>query len=57
MNKLGQEWVEEILTHPSSTFTYVQTKHYGNILDVKIPHAAGLRFSLDEVKFMGLLEP
>ncbi|MDQ2829498.1 MAG: hypothetical protein M3Y74_10670, partial [Chloroflexota bacterium] len=56
INKEAQEIVEDILTHPGSTFDAYQHSRYGDIIEVIAPDGRGLRYNARGT-FIGFLEP
>ncbi len=56
-NSLGSSIVEGILNDPGSTFTNINRKGYGNVLEVISPDGRGVRYNATTGEFIGFLEP
>ncbi len=56
INSLGQDIVDEILTHPGSVTKHGSNGRYGNYFDITAPDGRGLRYG-EQGNFIGFLEP
>ncbi len=52
----GMSYLNKILNDSEATFTYRNTKAFGDVLDVRLPNGMGARWSADGEKFIGFLE-
>lgn len=55
-NLQGQHHLDDILTHPNSTFSTWKHRSFGKVTDIEVPGQGGARF-LENGEFIGLLEP
>lgn len=58
-NRLIALWdrIDDILTHPDNSIVLLQTRRFGEVIDVSVPGVGGARFSASGPRFIGFLEP
>jgi RHS repeat-associated protein len=58
VSQQAQQIVESVLQHPSRTRTMFFNKRLGeDVVDIRIPGRVGVRFTREEGRFVGFLEP
>ena len=61
LNQTGQDILDDIITHPGTTWNSHVTGRFGPVLDAILPDGRGARWDLDatnlETTFIGFLEP
>lgn len=56
INELGQDVLDNILTHPESAITLKRTKRFGEVIDIMVPRLGGVRYTRTGA-IIGFMEP